>query len=271
MYKMITLDMDGTLLNEDKVISIECKKAMHEAALHNKYVVIATGRAISELEDYRKDFDDVSYIIGESGAVLYDWQKQCVVAKDCFEASDVEKIYALSKKQDTMIQWFRNGSAYVYEDQLRRLKDYEMGEYQGLFNRTSNPIYDLDAFMEENKHDLEKMNLYHRTVDGKMVTFEASKAIDVDKSFAELTSVEFSPKGVSKAKGLQVLCELLKVDIAQTISVGDSYNDLQIMEAAGLAVAMKNAKPEVLEIADVVVCDNNHDGCAEAIYEYLLK
>ena len=271
MYKMITLDMDGTLLNSDKLISDACKEAMHQAALQNKYVVIATGRAISELEDYRNDFDDVSYVIGESGAVLYDWKKQCVVAKDCFEISDVEKIYALSKKQDIMIQWFKNGCAYVYEDQLRRLKDYEMGEYQDLFNRTSNPIYDLDAFMEESKHELEKMNLYHRTVDAKMVTFEASKAIDVDKSFAEITSVEFSPKGVSKAKGLQLLCDVVNIDLAETISVGDSFNDLQIMEAAGLAVAMKNAKPEVIAIADVVVSDNDYDGCAEAIYEYLLK
>ena len=271
MYKMITLDMDGTLLNEEKRITDGCKEAMRQAVMNDKYVVIATGRAISELEDYRADFEHVSYIIGESGGILYDWKKQCVMDKESFEVSDVEKIYELSKQQDIMIQWFMNGSAYVYDDQLHRLKDYEMGEYQDLFNRSSNPIYDLDAFMEEHKHELEKMNLYHRTVDAKMVTFEASKAIAVDKAFAELTSVEFSPKGVSKAKGLKSLCKLLDVEIAQTISVGDSFNDLQIMETAGLAVAMKNAKKEVLAIADVVVNDNNHDGCAQAIYEYLLK
>ena len=271
MYQLITLDMDGTLLNEEKMITEGCKKAMHDATLQNKYVVIATGRAISELEDYRNDFDDVTYVIAESGALVYDYKKDCVLAKDCFDSKDVETIYALSKKQDIMIQWFMDGQAYVFDDQLHRLADYEMGMYQDLFDRSSNPIFDLDAFMEENKHSIEKMNLYHRDVESRMRTYDDAKDIDVDKVFAEITSVEFSPKGVHKGKGLVTLCEHLGVDISETMSVGDSYNDMKIMETAGLAVAMKNSKPEILEMADVVVSDCDHDGCAEAIYQYLLK
>ena len=269
MYQLIALDMDGTLLNEEKIITEGCKKAMKEAQAQGKYVVIATGRAISELEDYRQDFGAVSYVIAESGALLYDYKKDVVVAKDCFAPEEVEVIYALSKKQDIMIQWFINGQAYVYDDQLHRLADY--GMYQDLFDRSSNPIFDLDVFADEHKHEIEKMNLYHRDVESRMRTFADAKDIDVDKVFAEITSVEFSPKGVHKGKGLVTLCEILGLDVSETISVGDSYNDMKILQTAGLAVAMQNAKPEILEMADVVVSDCDHDGCAEAIYEYLLK
>ena len=270
MYQMITLDMDGTLLNEDKVITTACKEAMHKAKEAGKYIVIATGRAISELEDYREDFADVHYIIAESGALLYDWQKQAVLAKDCFREEDVEALYALSLQQDILVQWFVDGQAYVNENQVHRMADYEMGIYQSLFDVASIGILDMDAFVKEHKTNVEKINLYHRTVENRGVTFEKVQEMDVDKVFAEITSIEFSPKGVHKGNGLLKLCEYLHVDVKETISVGDSYNDMKILETAGLAVAMKNSKEEVLAMADVVVADNDHDGCAEAITQYLL-
>ena len=133
MYKLITLDMDDTLLNDNKVVSQGCIEAMKKANACGKYVVIATGRAISELIDYKDAFAYVRYVIAESGALLYDWKNQKVIAKDCFTAKEVETIYELTKKEDIMIQWFINGQAYVYDHQLYRMKDYEMGGYQELF------------------------------------------------------------------------------------------------------------------------------------------
>ena len=94
--------------------------------------------------------------------------------------------------------------------------------------------------------------------------FEACELRDGDKS-------RFGGKGVSKAVGLRKLCEHLHIPISETIAVGDAPNDLEVLKAAGLAVAMGNSRQQILDMADVVVSDCDHDGCAEAIHQYLLR
>ena len=87
---------------------------------------------------------------------------------------------------------------------------------------------------------------------------------------AENSSLEITAKGVDKGVGLTMLCEALQIPIAATIAVGDADNDIRVLETAGLAVAMGNAADHIKAISDVTVADCEHDGCAEAIYQYLL-
>ena len=94
--------------------------------------------------------------------------------------------------------------------------------------------------------------------------------VPVEMARSEVSSLEFSPQGVTKATGLLALADLLGIDRAATIAVGDADNDLDMLRAAGLGVAMGNANERAREAADVTVADNDHDGCAEAIRRFLL-
>lgn len=87
---------------------------------------------------------------------------------------------------------------------------------------------------------------------------------------SEETSLELSAIGTTKGTGLMKLCQHLKLDMSEVISVGDADNDLDVLSKAGLAVAMKNANDNVKKIADVIVADCDNDGVAEAIEKYLL-
>ena len=88
--------------------------------------------------------------------------------------------------------------------------------------------------------------------------------------YSEISSLECSPLGLSKASGLRALCEVLDIGMDQVIMVGDADNDLEALKAAGLAVAMGNANEAVKAVCDAQVADNNHDGCAQAIEYYML-
>ena len=90
----------------------------------------------------------------------------------------------------------------------------------------------------------------------------------VDGGFANL---EFTAQGVSKATGLRFLADYLGLTLAQTMAIGDSENDAEMLRAAGLGVAMGNAYPQVKALADAVTDDNESDGVAKAIQKYLLK
>ena len=93
----------------------------------------------------------------------------------------------------------------------------------------------------------------------------------MEAAFSQANSLEISPKSVSKGIALEDLCGLLGIPIERCIAVGDSGNDLEMLRAAGLGIAMGNASPDAVDASDVTVADNNHGGCAEAVYDYLLK
>ncbi|WP_455953841.1 HAD hydrolase family protein [Blautia sp.] len=96
--------------------------------------------------------------------------------------------------------------------------------------------------------------------------------LDVELADAETTSLEISTKGIHKEIGLSRLCEYLHIPLSQTIVVGDADNDAAALQAAGLPVAMANAKDRIKALADVITMqDNDHDGCAEVIQKYLLS
>ena len=87
---------------------------------------------------------------------------------------------------------------------------------------------------------------------------------------SEPNALEITADGISKASGLKILCKKLNIPLEQTIAVGDSTNDIEIMKVAGLSIGMGNSMQEVKDICKVLVSDNNHNGCVEAIEKYLI-
>lgn len=113
--------------------------------------------------------------------------------------------------------------------------------------------------------------MIHLLSDLSVVQKDNVERMDIEMAFAEKSSLECSNKGITKGKGLMELCRILGISIEDTIAVGDADNDRDILLTAGLSIAMGNARESIKEICQVIVADNDHDGCAEAIYDYLLK
>ncbi|MNW55841.1 putative phosphatase YwpJ [compost metagenome] len=84
-------------------------------------------------------------------------------------------------------------------------------------------------------------------------------------------NIEINPAGISKASGVAEVCKLLGIEMSEVVAVGDSLNDLAVIEAVGLGVAMGNAQEQVKEAADLIVASNNEDGIVEVIREHILK
>ena len=82
------------------------------------------------------------------------------------------------------------------------------------------------------------------------------------------SSLEISAKGIDKGIGLEKLCEYLHLNMSQVVVVGDADNDAEAMKKAGLAVAMGNANDQIKKLADVIVSDNDHDGCKEVLERF---
>lgn len=270
-YELIALDMDGTVLNDEKQIDPVTKAAIEKALSLGKHVVFCSGRSYAEMKDIT-DMFSMTYLCGESGALIYNLKSNCEARALKMEPKTVRQLIDLFRDKDVMFMAVSKGYDHCQADQLQKLDYYQMDMYTELFTRTSTLEENIIEFMEENIGDLERLLVFHTSPEERDKTLAQVKelGINITTTYSEISALECSPLGVNKAKGLEMLCEEIGINMDQTIMVGDAFNDMPAIQAAGLGIAIGNALDEVKEVADVVVADNNHSGCAEAINKYLL-
>ena len=271
-YKVIALDMDGTALTDQKVIDEETKEAIHVALMAGKEVVFCTGRSYAEMREVLQDFPDMHYLCGENSALIYDLVHKRPVKMASVSYEYIEKIFELIKGRDIMPLIFSGGEAYVNEGQSLRLEHYEIGWLQPGIIKVGTIVANAFEEIKKNHGNIEKICLFHTSVEERAKTWEMLNKANLPLTYAnsEVSSLEITPLNMDKSKGLEFLGETLEIPVEEMIMVGDADNDLPALKKAGLAVAMGNANEHVKEIAHVQVADNNHHGCAEAIYKYLL-
>lgn len=271
-YQLIAFDMDGTLLDSDKHIQASSLTAIGEASNAGKTVILSTGRCLPELSEYLPQLKDVRYLNCISGALVLDTKEQKTIYSCELSPEVCCQIFDLIRDMDIMIHLLCVSKSLVQRSHIENMAHFGMGQYQGLFERNAEIWEDLIGQYRSAPFPVAKLNLYFTDSETRLsVEQQIQKSgIPVTMVHAEATSLEISVAGVSKAVGLQKLCEHLDIPIAQTIAVGDAPNDIAVLQAAGLSVAMGNATEEVRRLANVQVSDCDHGGCAQAIYQYLL-
>lgn len=269
-YKLIALDMDGTLLNSKKEISKKNLEMIERAFAEGKQVALSTGRCIAELEQYLDIIPGLRYIVCVSGAMVYDLKEKRSISSNAITEQNIRKIMDIVRDKDIMIH-FMSDKSIVQNCDFEKIEYYQMGVYRPLFEEAADKIDNIYDYYEQNRVEIDKLNLYHHTAEEREQTREKLKGLDLVLKNSEEAGLEISAKNVTKGTGLMSLCEHLGISIDETIAVGDADNDIDVLKTAGLSVAMGNADDEIKEICDVVVGDCDHDGCAEAIEKYLLN
>lgn len=257
--------MDGTLLNSEKRIPDETVRMMEKAERAGLQCALGTGRCLTELAPYGEQLAGLRYAVLESGGLVYDLKEKRILHRTCFRTGLIEKIVAASLEEDVMIQFMAGGEGVAQASDISRMPHYRMEAYQKLYQETIRPVPDIRSEALRRAGEIEKINVFHVSPEARKRTRERLRGLPVEAVDAEQTSVEFSPMGVNKGRGLLDLCEILHRDLSECAAVGDADNDLTMLGAAGFAVAMGNANEHVKKIADIIVADNDHGGCAEAM------
>lgn len=269
-YKLIAFDMDGTLLNSQKKIRKETLKAVEKAFDAGKEVILCTGRCIAELRDYLKELPRVRYIVGVSGALVYDVKEEQEIYMGVIPTEQVHDIFETVKSMDAMPH-IMNHESIVSESDYKNMEHFDMKAYIPLFENAATKVESLYDYYNEHEMPVAKFNIYHTTPQSRDKTKEKLKDTGLVLVNAERSSVEISAQGTTKGTGLEKLCEYLDIRMDEVIAVGDADNDIDVLRKAGLSIAMGNANENVKSICDVIVSDCDSDGCVEAIEKYLLK
>lgn len=271
-YQLISFDLDGTLLNSKKEISERNIAAVNAALSQNKTVIFSTGRSLTEVQEYIPLFPHLRYISLANGALLYDLKEQKELFHKKLSRKYILPLLNMLKTEDIMPIFITNHLMLDVE-YMHNLAYYQADVYQKSIEQHAELVPHLvDTYLKE-PFSMDKFLLFAPTAWLRDRLHEKILGLNLPLTVAnsEATSLEITAKGISKGSALRRLCKLLDLSMENTIAVGDSGNDAKILQTAGLAIAMANATDDIKTLADVIVADCDHDGCAEVIEHFLLK
>ena len=273
-YELIAFDLDGTLLASDKSVLPSSVVSIDEAVAAGKAVAISSGRSPSMVTIYRDILPGIRYAICSAGAIVYDLMEDRALYCHPLDHELVEKVIRTSDEAagagNYILKIGTPDAVYMEEREIAMCERCGIGVYEDLLRSINVPVEDAHAVALDPSTTVCKMVLHFPEVELRDRVYGALRAEDLMISACEVSSVEFTAAGVNKGSALQRLAQILGLDISQTIAVGDAENDLAMIRAAGLGVAMGNALPAVVEAAGTKVADCDHGGCAEAIRRFLL-
>ena len=269
-YKLIALDMDGTLLTSNKLILPETIEDIHAAVKVGKDVVFSTGRGLVEMKSFFEQIPQINYAIVFSGAVVYNITEKEIIYCDSIPQQVALEIIKIADAFQAMAHLLTLNESIVDKRQVQQMAEYNMKIYQSSFLKITTQV---DSLAEAciNYPSFPKVNIYFRRREDRMAAYEQLKLYPITFAFAEEASLEMSPLNTTKGTALLHLASHLGIDVSETIAVGDADNDRDILLKAGLAVAMENANKDIKEMADEIVTDNDHNGTGEAIKKFLLQ
>lgn len=240
--KLVAIDMDGTLLTSNDEITNYTKNILKRAQEAGIKVVISTGRGYARLKHMTAQLNLNEPIVASNGAeVLIDPNGQW-----SYEFLDEEVVRTIFKEIEQLqipFWGFTDRTEFVNE----RITSEEMQKCLKIGVQTDDENL-LKQFYDRVKN-IENLEITQ----------------------SSQTNYELNGKGISKALGLQKLCDFYDIKMAEIMCFGDSANDLKMFQAVGFPVAMENAIPQLKEIAKAMTKSNDEDGVAKAIEQFLLK
>ena len=269
-YKMIVLDLDGTLTNQNKEITPKTKETLMRAQEQGKIVVLASGRptyGVMPLAEELHLEDYGGYILSFNGGIIMNCKTKEVVFSRQIPAESNGKIIDLAQEHNVSILTYENRTLLT-----NRPED----QYVQLESRI-NTLKIIPMTIEELKAYVTfSVPKFLMTDDGDYLAMVEPKVkAALGKNFSVYRSdpffLEILPKGIDKAQSLERLLAVIGVKREEMIACGDGYNDLTMVQYAGLGVAMGNGVLPVRKAADYITLTNEEDGVAHVVEKFMLS
>ncbi len=267
MYKLVVLDIDGTLVNSEKKVTQKTKEYITKASEMGVRFIIASGRTPYGILPIAKEIglEKIGgYVLAFNGGACMNCETMETLYENYIDRSELKGLYEFGVKNDIPFMTYNKDTLYTPN---------EMTKYIDL-ERTINhlTVHKTENFLEEATFDFPKVIF---TDDGDRLANFVDEAIETFPQFevsrSEPFFLEICPKGIHKATGIKNIIEILGVKQEEVIAIGDGFNDITMIKYAGLGVAMENAQQAVKDVADYITLSNDEDGICKVIEEFIFK
>lgn len=265
-YRLLALDLDGTLTNSQKIITPKTRETLLQAQQQGLRIVLASGRPTEGILHLARELQMQEYggfVLAFNGARVLDLAAGEILWQQTLPPGRIPLIAGLARQYGVGVLTYLDGAV---------LTETPEDPYIGIECRVNGiPCRRAEDFAAAVTGPVPKCLMTgdgdHMAVIEPLIR-EALPDLSVYRS--EPYFLEIMPKGVDKARTLEQLLRHLGLTRQQLAACGDGFNDVSMVAFAGLGVAMANANPAVLEVADAVTLSNDEDGVAEAVRRYML-
>lgn len=271
--KIIALDLDGTLLDSEKRLSEENRRALEQAADKGIEIVPTTGRIYAIIPEVVRQLPFINYAITVNGAELYDVRNNRALAKNELPWEKAVEIMKYLDGFDVVYDCYQNGGGYMTKAHLDKVVDYLTSDYfKEIYAKSRTPVPELKAYLRERGEGVQKVQFC--TKDQALRAFllqDLQERFDgVAVSAALAFNGEINDEKGHKGGALTKLCKHLGCTMENVMTIGDGANDITMLQMAGVSVAMENAAPEVKAAAKYVTASCDESGVAQAIQKFCL-
>lgn len=275
--KLVALDLDGTLFDNSSHISERNLTAIRSITDKGIHVVISTGRPFEGIPFDQIKGTGINYAITANGSGIYEISTGKCLYENAMDEELVTPILNFLLTRDIHMDAFIGGKGYTPVQCVETAQKLTVpSSIKNYIITTRTRLDNILQFIHANQLKVQKMTLnFYPAADGTLIDRETVRKFLV--SNPSITTVcggynnlEFTRADANKGVGLRKLAEILGVNPDATMAIGDTENDLAIIEAAGIGVAMGNATDAVKARADYVTTTNTKDGVAAAIEHFIL-
>jgi HAD-superfamily hydrolase, subfamily IIB len=273
-YKLVCIDMDGTLLNKQHKVSEVTRKALIKAHEMGVNIVISTGRMYTDAEGYSNLIGLKSPIIASNGAVVKEKGMKEVIYKSVLGEKLSLQLLATFSRHNIKPMYYTPERAYCGSILFKAFTEY--AKLKRIMNRSVKVEYVRSnslwySILKKEKDNIVKCEVMDKSIEklGK-VREELQKISEIEVVSSSMHNIEITCRGVSKGTAVQALAAYYNINREEIITIGDSENDLSMIEYAGMGIAMGNAIDKAKQIADYVTDTNDNNGVAKAINRFII-
>lgn len=268
--KAVFMDLDNTLLDSKKQVSAGNRETLTAAASQGNYMILCSGRPLSTALPLVRDLgldQTENYIICYNGALVYNVKRMTPVFQKPMQLADVRIIFAESERLGL--------HCHTYDSRglLTRSMDRETKYYMSVTGITQRTVPNLPEGLTEPPYKVLTMDLDHTgALDTLKSRVRNSLGDRVNTFYSCPEFLEFAAAGIDKGTGIQRLCNVIGLPLKDTIGIGDSENDLPMLNVTGISCCMANGTDACKEAADYITKnDCDHSGVAEVISKFVLQ
>ena len=288
MYKLVAIDLDGTMLDSYGMVTEETKKTIKKVEEQGVSVIIASGRPIDSIKSIANEIDSKKYFISGNGAIIYDMEKEEIIYEKCMPKEKILEIikiceensiaYNVYTEKEILATALKYNVLYYNKENLKKeeskktkitiVKDmYEYVKNKEDTNFLKITVCDetksvFNSIIRKFKEikDIEVLDVSHMS---RKTIRQGTEDFSIEYYYTEI-----SRANVDKWYAIEYLMENLNLKREEIMAIGDNINDKMMIENAGLGIAMEQSTPVIKIIADDVAPSNNDDGVAKILQKY---
>ena len=269
--RLITLDLDGTLLNSKKELSPENAAALQWAADQGIEIVPTTGRFYGGMPEVIRNLPYLHYAITINGAQVYDVRNDVGIAKAEIPVERAVELMAWLDQFPVIYDCFMDNWGWMTRSLQEKADEFAPNEhYAKMLKELRTPVDELKVFLTERGHDIQKSQFFAKDMDLRARLMEEipQRFPGLIVSSAVVNNVEINDRNAHKGNAIRQLAQHLGLEMRQVLAFGDGSNDITMLQEAGIGVCMENGLDSVKAVADYITDSCDEDGVAKAIYRF---